>query len=199
MARPARRGPLSGRCGPVPRASERLQSQHERCDKAPHPDDERRSRSMPSFGHAGMARLIRRSCACGIDVMDNRRARCMIVAMIGLRPVISRLVTLMIVLAVFVGSVGLGAMGHAAPQADAAHAGHHMHDMSGMEHGPPESTGGMQSTEADCAMAVCCFSTVTEPRADHARVAVGARFAPVAATPASQPAPDRADKPPKRT
>jgi hypothetical protein len=57
----------------------------------------------------------------------------------------------------------------------------------------------MQTMDADCAMAVCCFADVEEPCADHSGVAMTAHFAGVAANPALQPAPNRADKPPRRT
>lgn len=119
--------------------------------------------------------------------------------MIGVRPIISRLVTPLLVLAMVVGGLGMGTMGHGSAQADGAQAHHQMNDMSGMAHDATDGTGDMQTADADCAMAVCCFADVEEPCADHSAVAMTARFAAVAANPALQPAPDRADKPPKRT
>lgn len=139
------------------------------------------------------------SRACGIAVMDNRLRGSMMNRMIGFRPIISRLLTLMLVLAVVVGSLGMGTMSHAAAQADDANAQHQMHDMAGMAHGAQDSTGGMQDQHGDCAMALCCFSDMQEPHADYAGVTMSARYAVLVANPAMQPTPDRADKPPKRT
>jgi hypothetical protein len=143
--------------------------------------------------------MSERMPACGIKVMDNRPSGGMIELMVSRRAVISRLVTLLLILAVFVGSLGLGGMGHAATQAADAHAQHQMHDVAGMAHGSRDGANGMQTTDADCAMAVCCFSDIEEPCADHSGTAMTACFVGVVANPALQPAPDRADKPPRRT
>jgi len=119
--------------------------------------------------------------------------------MTGMRPIISRLLTLMLVFAVFAGSFAPGGMSHTAPQVEDATAQHQMHDMAGMAQRSHDGEGGMQTTDAECAMTICCFADVDAPRADPAGAAVEACFAAMTANPALQPAPDRADKPPKRT
>jgi len=132
--------------------------------------------------------------------MDNRARGGMLGSMIGIRPILTPLVALMLVLAVFAGSLGQGAMIHAAPQADGAHAHHAMHDMPGMAQDVQGGTGGdMRTSQAECAMAACCFSEMLETRADHACVAMSARYAAMPAHSAQQPAPERAKKPPRRT
>ena len=116
-----------------------------------------------------------------------------------MHPIISRLLTLMLVLAVFAGTFGMGGMSYTASQVEDARAEHQMHDMAGMAHRSHDDEGGMKTTDAECAMTICCFADVDEPRSDPASVALKACFAAMAANPALQPAPDRADKPPKRT
>lgn len=129
--------------------------------------------------------------------MDNRPGGRMIADMSGPRSILVPLMTLVLVLAVFAGSVLQGAMDHPAPQAGAAHAHHAMHEMVGMAQ---DAVGGdAQQSQAECAMAVCCFSEVAEPRADLACATVTARYAALHSAAAAQPVPDRADKPPRRT
>jgi len=74
-----------------------------------------------------------------------------------------------------------------------------MHDIAGMAQESQDGADGMQTTDSDCTMAVCCFTALEAPCADHSGTAMTARFSDVVANPALQPAPDRADKPPRRT
>jgi hypothetical protein len=135
--------------------------------------------------------------ACGIAAMDNRPDARMIAAMSGLRFLLAPLMTLVLVLAVFAGSALQGGMDHGAPRADAAHAHHAMQHMAGMAQDAEHDDA--RTSQAECAMAVCCFSEVAEPRAGLSCIAVTARYAPPPASGAAQPAPERADKPPRRT
>ena len=143
-----------------------------------------------------MARAIESSRAFGRDVMDNRSRDSILHFMVAIRPIISRLLTLTLMSAVFAGTFGMGGMSYTAPQVEDATAQHQMHDMADRSH---DSEGDMQMTDAECAMTICCFADVDGPRADPAGVALKACFAAMAANPALQPAPNRADKPPKRT
>lgn len=142
--------------------------------------------------------MTERMPACGIKVVDNRSSGGVIYGMVGFCAVISRLVTPLLVLALFAGSLGFGGMSHAAPQAAYLQAEHQMHDIAGMAHGSQDGSNAVQTTDADCAMTVCCFSAVEEPCADHSVTVMTARFVAVVGNPALQPAPDRADKPPRR-
>jgi len=118
--------------------------------------------------------------------------------MVSWRTFISRLLTFTLVLAVFAGSVGMIGMGHPAPQVEDATAQHQMHNTAGMAQLSHDGEGGMQTTDAECAMTICCFADVDAPRAEPVGGALKACFAAMVANPALQPAPDRADKPPKR-
>lgn len=117
--------------------------------------------------------------------------------MADLRFGMSRLVTLTLVLAMLVGSAVLGSMSHAAPDTSSATAHHQMHDMAHAADEVRSSAGCMQDQHGDCAMTLCCFSQVEQPRAEYARVAMTVRYGRLSARFAVQPAPDRSEKPPK--
>ncbi len=126
----------------------------------------------------------------------------MLAIMIGLRSVISHLHALVLLLAVVAGSLGSmqGAMAHDAPMAGAAHAHNEMTDGAGMVGDARDGAGVMgPHGDAGCVMAVCCFASSGGPRRERVGVEMSARFVALSADPALQPAPDRADKPPRRT
>jgi len=116
----------------------------------------------------------------------------------------SRLLTLCAMLAIIVGSLAFGTMADAAPAETVTHLAekehHDMQDKTVRSASDDISTDhGPHSQHADCAMTVCCFSDLAEPRLDLKAVAVIAKYVRIKENSALQAVPDRADKPPRRT